>query len=137
MKKTQPLVQDKNPYIQNKKHTGYPHDCDVWSYLVSMSIYFRYRSTVNSHDGSVGISTGYVLEGRGSELSMGEIFLFSTTSRPAMGPSQPSIQWLPGALSPRVKRQGCEADHSPHSSAEVKKGGSIQPLPHTPSWLSA
>jgi hypothetical protein len=37
------------------------------------------------------------------------------------GPTQPPIQWIPGALSVTVKRPGCEADHSPPSSAEVKK----------------
>jgi hypothetical protein len=47
--------------------------------------------------------------------------LFSTPSRPALGFTQPRIQWVPGALSPGVKRQGREADHSPPPSAEVKK----------------
>jgi hypothetical protein len=47
-------------------------------------------------------------------------FLFSTSSRPALGSAQPPIQWVMGALVPGVKRQGREADHSP-SSAEVKK----------------
>jgi hypothetical protein len=37
------------------------------------------------------------------------------------GPTQPPIQWVPGALSPGAKRQGREADHSPPTSAEVKK----------------
>jgi hypothetical protein len=48
------------------------------------------------------------------------IFLFSTASRPAPGPTQPPIQWVPGALSLAVRRAGREADHSPPSSAEVK-----------------
>jgi hypothetical protein len=47
-------------------------------------------------------------------------FLFTTVSRIALEPTQPPIQWLPGALSLRVKRPGCEADHSPPSRAEVK-----------------
>jgi hypothetical protein len=51
-----------------------------------------------------------------------------------MGPTQPPIQWVPGALSPGVKRQGSVADHSPPSSAEVKNGGAIPPLPHMSSW---
>jgi hypothetical protein len=37
-----------------------------------------------------------------------------------VGPTQPSIQWVPGALSLGVKRPGREADHSPPSSAKVK-----------------
>jgi hypothetical protein len=32
---------------------------------------------------------------------------------------QSPIQWVLGALSPRVKQQGCEAGHSSPSSAEV------------------
>jgi hypothetical protein len=47
--------------------------------------------------------------------------LFSKSSRLALGPIQPLVQWVSGALSPDVKRQGREADHSPPASAEVKK----------------
>jgi hypothetical protein len=49
------------------------------------------------------------------------IFLFTTTFRLALGPTQPPIQWVPRALSLGVKRQGREAGHSPSSSAEVKE----------------
>jgi hypothetical protein len=38
-----------------------------------------------------------------------------------------------GALSFAVKRQRHDADHSPPSSAEVKNGGAIIPLPHSSS----
>jgi hypothetical protein len=48
------------------------------------------------------------------------IFLFTTVFRTALGPTQPPIQWVPGAFSLGVKRQRREADHSPPSSAEVK-----------------
>jgi hypothetical protein len=37
-----------------------------------------------------------------------EIFVFTTASRPALGPTQPPIQWVPGALSLGVKRPWCE-----------------------------
>jgi hypothetical protein len=40
---------------------------------------------------------------------------------PALGFTQTLIQWVPGALSPGVKRPEREADHSPPPSAEVKK----------------
>jgi hypothetical protein len=48
-------------------------------------------------------------------------FLFSMSSWPALGPTQPPIQWIPGALSPWVKRPVREADHSLPASDEVKK----------------
>jgi hypothetical protein len=69
-----------------------------------------------SRDSVVGIATGYGPDDRGSR-----IFLFSTASIPALGPIQPPIQWVPGALSPEVKLQVREADHLPTASSEVKK----------------
>jgi hypothetical protein len=42
-------------------------------------------------------------------------------SRTALGPTQPPIQRVPGALSLGVKRPGREAGHSPPSCAEVKE----------------
>jgi hypothetical protein len=42
-------------------------------------------------------------------------FSLASVPRPALGPTQPPTQWVPGVLSP-----GCDADHSPPSSAEVK-----------------
>jgi hypothetical protein len=47
------------------------------------------------------------------------IFLFTTASRTVLGPTQPPIQWVPGAPSLRIKQPGREADHSPPSNAEV------------------
>jgi hypothetical protein len=57
------------------------------------------------------------------------IFLFTTMSRMAPGPTQPPIQWVPGALSLGVKRPGREADHSPPSSAKVKNEWSYTSTP--------
>jgi hypothetical protein len=63
------------------------------------------------------------------------IFLFTTASRMALGPTQPPIQWVPGALSLGVKRPGREADHSSPSSAEVKEYVELYiHSPNTPSW---
>jgi hypothetical protein len=58
------------------------------------------------------------------------IFIFATASGPGLGPTQPSIQWVPEALSPEVKRPGCETDHSPPSSAEVKNAWSYTSTQH-------
>jgi hypothetical protein len=57
------------------------------------------------------------------------IFLFTTTSRLALGPTQPPIQWVPEALSLGVKQPGHEADHSFPSSAEVKNVWSYTSTP--------
>jgi hypothetical protein len=58
---------------------------------------------------------------RSSSPSRVKNFLFSMSSRPVLGPIQPPILWVPGTLPPDVERTGREADHSPPTSAEVKK----------------
>jgi hypothetical protein len=75
-------------------------------------------------DSAVDVTTGYGagrLRGQNSSPGTVKNFLFSTSSRPALGPIQPPIQWVPEALSPEVKRPGRQADNSPPASAEVKK----------------
>jgi hypothetical protein len=76
-----------------------------------------------NRDSAVGIATGYGLDdqGVGVRVPVGSRIFFSKSSRLALGSTQPPIQWVPGALSPGVKRPGREADHSPPTSAEVKK----------------
>jgi hypothetical protein len=73
---------------------------------------------------SIGIVLGYGLDDQGSRVQflvgLG-IILFITVSRTALVPTWPPIQWVPGALSLRVKWLGCEADQSPPSSVEVKE----------------
>ena len=61
-------------------------------------------------DSSVGIATRYGLDGPGIETSCGEGRDFPHQSRPALGTTQPAIQWVPG-LSRGVKRPGRGADH--------------------------
>jgi hypothetical protein len=92
-----------------------------------MIINTLYALMYKSRDSSVGIALGYgwtigVL-GFDSRRGLG-IVLFTTASRMALEPTQPPIQWVPGALSVGVKRPGREADHIP-------------PLPNMPSWRGA
>jgi hypothetical protein len=55
-----------------------------------------------------------------------------------MEPTQPAIQWVPGALSMGIQRPDREADHSPPSSAEVKEWVELYlDSPNTPSWRGA
>jgi hypothetical protein len=57
------------------------------------------------------------------------IFLLTTASRTALGPTQPPIQWVQGALSLGAKRPGRKADHSPPSGAKVKNAWSYTSTP--------
>jgi hypothetical protein len=72
----------------------------------------------------MGLTIGVL--GFDSRLS---IFLFTTASRTALGPTQPPIQWIRAALSLGVKRPGHEVDHSPPSSAKVKNAWSYTSTP--------
>jgi hypothetical protein len=53
---------------------------------------------------------------------MMEVFLFTTMSRPALGPTKPPIQCVAGALTLGVKQPGHEAENSPPFCVEVKNG---------------
>jgi hypothetical protein len=86
--------------------------------------------SVSGPGSSVGIATNYGLDGPGIESRW--VRDFSNTSRPALRPTQPPVQWAPGLL-PGVKRPGRGADHPPPSSTEVKKEysyTSTHPLGH-------
>jgi hypothetical protein len=73
-------------------------------------------SALRRRDSSVGIVTRLRAGRSGFDFRQGlGILLFSTAFRPALEPTQPPIQWVPG-----VNRPGREADHSPPCSAEVK-----------------
>jgi hypothetical protein len=81
------------------------------------TIIFAYISILSNRDSVVGIPIGYELEDRGVEVTVPVGSRIFSSPRPP----NPSIQWVPGALPPGVKRQGREADHSSPTSAEVTK----------------
>jgi len=64
---------------------------------------------------SVSIATDYRLGGPGSNPCGDEFF---GPSRPALGPTQPPVKWLPGLFRGKVWL-GRAADNSPPSSAVV------------------
>ena len=72
-------------------------DCSVSKY------YYYYYYYYMGRDSSVGTATRYGLDGPGIESRWGRDF--SQPSRPALGPTQPPIQWVPG-LFPGGKAAG-------------------------------
>jgi hypothetical protein len=75
------------------------------------------------------LEPGYGLDDREFESRKGLlIFLFTTASRPALRPTQPPIQWVPGALSVGVKGSEREADAHPHLVLRSRMWGAIPPL---------
>jgi len=64
---------------------------------------------------SVGIATDCGLDGPGSNPGVDRIF---HPSRPALGPTQPPVQWVYRVFGDEVS-PGRAADHSPLSSAAV------------------
>jgi hypothetical protein len=69
-------------------------------------------------DSSVGIATRYGLDGPGIESRWGRDFLH--LSRPALGLTQPPIQWVP-ALSRGQSGRGVALATHPTSSDELKE----------------
>jgi hypothetical protein len=89
----------------------------------------------SSRDSVVGIATDYGLGDRGVGVRVPAVSMSST---PALGPTQPHIQWVPGGLFPRGKAAG--AWSWPLTSNECRGKENVDLYihsPHTPSWRSA
>jgi hypothetical protein len=69
-------------------NSGYPRIGDAFAAVLQGT-----RELGKSRDSSVGVATRYVLDGPGIESRWGRDF--PQPSRPALGPTQPPIQWAP------------------------------------------
>jgi hypothetical protein len=91
----------------------------------------EFIKVVMSRHSSVVVKTCYRLKRGFDYRQEQQICLYSTASRPALGPTQPPIQWVAGAPCTGVKRLVSEAGDSTPFSAKVKNGGDKHPLPHS------
>ena len=62
-----------------------------------------------------------------------KLLFFLDSSRTALKPDQPPTQWALEAISPGIRRQEREADHS-LLGPRLRMSGIKRPLPNTPSW---
>jgi hypothetical protein len=86
-------------------------------YFLAVRMYFLNGDNINSGEpgNSVRIVAGRPAD-RGSIPGRGErIFPLASVSRPALGSTQPPVQWVPGVLSPGEKRgRGVTLTTHPH-----------------------
>jgi hypothetical protein len=62
---------------------------------------------------------GLYVRDKSSNVITPPTFVSSKASRPALGPTQPPMQWILGTLPPKAKRPEREAKHLPPCSDEV------------------
>jgi hypothetical protein len=101
------------------------------SCIVTSSITFKLNNTSKitikntNHQGNGSRYSDWLRAARprGRSSSRGRVKNFSLLQvfQTGSGVHPPPIQWVPGDLSPGIKQPGREADHSPRTSAEVKK----------------
>jgi hypothetical protein len=87
-----------------------------------LNIVWSHYQATTSRNSAVGVATDYRLNYRGGgvRVSVWARFFLSTSCRTVLGPTQPPIQWVAGALSSKIKRPRRKAGHSLPTSAEVK-----------------
>jgi hypothetical protein len=133
-------LHSRQSHFKHRCEEEIPTPAGIWTLVAQPGI-------INFNDGTSSLhfycnilkSIARISGSRGRSLSSGRVknFLFSTSSRQALGSTQPPIQWVLGALFPGVKRPGVKLTTHIKLVLRSRKCGCIHPFPHTPSWRSA
>jgi len=100
-------------------------------FIIFFFFFFLWRIRCSS------VSIGSRLRATWLELNSWQeqgFYLFTTASRPVLRPTQPPIKWVPGELSPGIKRWGVKLTTRLHLVPMLRMRGAIPPLPQTSSW---
>jgi hypothetical protein len=108
-----------------RPRTGFEYMSNLRPVILEKSRNAWSRGSCQYSDWTTGWMTGVQFPGG----AIMEMLLMATVSTPALGPSQPPIQWVSGALFLWVKRPEREADHFPPFSTEVKNTWSSTTTP--------
>jgi hypothetical protein len=109
---------DQSPSLEANIHLA---SQKIFHLLLNPNVHYRFHIIPIAQWYSSGLQA--VLSVFETQQRLGN-FLSTASSRPALGPTQPPIHWVPGSLSLGVKRPDREADNSHPSSAEVKNAWS-------------
>jgi hypothetical protein len=101
--------------------------------MLQMIQNYQFRNKTDSMEANIF----YIYSSVGLISGTERDFLSSTVSGSVLRPGQPPIQWVPGLISPGIKRPKREFDLSHPCSAEVKYDEALPPVPHMSSWLVA
>jgi hypothetical protein len=111
--------------------------CLMCSVVTERQVKTKYVGGIKEGDpgSSVSIVSGYgAIEVRSPAEAKG-FFPLASVSRPALGPTQPPVQWVPEVLSPGLKcGRGVTLTTHPHLVPRSRMSRSFTPPPQEPSW---
>jgi hypothetical protein len=91
---------------------------NIFSYIKEITVKLKKLLPISENKFTIQCTVikEHALDGRQEK----NIFLYIKESTPALGPTQPTVQWLPMELSTGVQQPECESEYSLPPTAKVK-----------------